>query len=288
MLYETEKTDKEKHRLWSFSCIDSSLYETRNDLIPLPDKLTFVDSGSDDHFAAFLFVNDGNKKAADSLDFLVVSFNRQEKTYQTFWNKWPEKSVPLSVEVADGTMMMALNNKSGNGILYFYDLTDNACRTVTPSSSSFVLFQTEAFAKAHCFVVAAKEYENKRFVSTSFWVYAPNGGLQGSYRYDNIPNAALGRMVFRFDEDRKLVVIGTLERETGKKVDLQGVTENFDKESVGVVWMRFASSTPDSKVYLFKDMPEIEHALTASDRFPEPVHILFLQLLKQILDIGHL
>ena len=29
-------------------------------------------------------------------------------------------------------------------------------------------------------------------------------------------------------------------------------------------------------------------ALTASDRFPEPVHILFLQLLKQILDIGHL
>ena len=266
MLYETEKTDKEKHRLWSFSCIDSSLYETRNDLIPLPDKLTFVDSGSDDHFAAFLFVNDGNKKAADSLDFLVVSFNRQEKTYQTFWNKWPEKSVPLSVEVADGTMMMALNNKSGNGILYFYDLTDNACRTVTPSSSSFVLFQTEAFAKAHCFVVAAKEYENKRFVSTSFWVYAPNGGLQGSYRYDNIPNAALGRMVFRFDEDRKLVVIGTLERETGKKVDLQGVTENFDKESVGVVWMRFASSTPDSKVYLFKDMPEIEHALTASDR----------------------
>ena len=266
MLYETEKTDKEKHRLWSFSCIDSSLYETRNDLIPLPDKLTFVDSGSDDHFAAFLFVNDGNKKAADSLDFLVVSFNRQEKTYQTFWNKWPEKSVPLSVEVADGTMMMALNNKSGNGILYFYDLTDNACRTVTPSSSSFVLFQTEAFAKAHCFVVAAKEYENKRFVSTSFWVYAPNGGLQGSYRYDNIPNAALGRMVFRFDEDRKLVVIGTLERETGKKVDLQGVTENFDKESIGVVWMRFASSTPDSKVYLFKDMPEIEHALTASDR----------------------
>ena len=266
MLYETEKTDKEKHRLWSFSCIDSSLYETRNDLIPLPDKLTFVDSGSDDHFAAFLFVNDGNKKAADSLDFLVVSFNRQEKTYQTFWNKWPEKSVPLSVEVADGTMMMALNNKSGNGILYFYDLTDNACRTVTPSSSSFVLFQTEAFAKAHCFVVAAKEYENKRFVSTSFWVYAPHGGLQGSYRYDNIPNAALGRMVFRFDEDRKLVVIGTLERETGKKVDLQGVTENFDKESVGVVWMRFASSTPDSKVYLFKDMPEIEHALTASDR----------------------
>ena len=302
MLYETEKTDKEKHRLWNFSCIDSSLYETRNDLIPLPDKLTFVDSGSDDHFAAFLFVNDGNKKAADTLDFLVVSFNRKEKTYQTFWNKWPEKSVPLSVEVADGTMMMALNNRSGNGILYFYDLNNNTCRTVTPSSSSFVLFQTEAFAKAHCFVVAAKEYENKRFVSTSFWVYAPNGGLQGSYRFDNIPNAALGRMVLRFDEDKKLVVIGTLERETGKKVNLQGVTEDFDKESVGVVWMRFVSNTPESKIYLFKDMPEIEHALTASDRVrlreetlknkkkdnPQKGEIAFQFLTPRMCDFGEL
>ena len=267
MLYETEKTDKEKHRLWSFACVDSSLYETRNDLIPLPDKLKFVDSGSDDSFAAFLFVNEGNKKASDTLDFLVVSFNREEKSYQTFWNKWPEKSVPLSVEVIDGTMMLALNNKSGNGSLYFYDLADNQCRTIIPSSSSsFILFQTEAFVKEQCFVVAVKEFENKHFVSTSFWVYSTSGNLLGNYHYENIPNAALGRMVFRFDESRNLVVIGTLERETGRKVNLEGVTENFDKESVGVAWMRFVAGTLDSKVYLFKDMPEIEHALRASDR----------------------
>ena len=266
VLYETEKTDKEKRRLWNFACVDTSLYETRSDLIPLPDKFKFVDSGSDEHFAAFLFMNDGNKKAADSLDFFVVSFNRVEKTYQTFWNKWPEKSVPLSVEVAGGTMMMALNNKSGNGALYFYDLSNNQYRMVTPSTGSYVLFQTEAFPKEHCFVVAAKQYEDKHFVSTSFRVYSPSGDLQGSYQYKNIPNAALGRMVFRFDENGNLVVIGTLERETGKKVNLEGVTENFDKESLGVVWMRFVGGMPDSKVYLFKDMPEIEHALTASDR----------------------
>ena len=257
MVYETDKTDKEKHRLWNFVCLDSSLYETRSDLIPLPDKLKFIDADSDGRHATFLFANDGNKKAADTLDFLVVSFDCAEKSYQTFWNKWPEKSVPLSVAVTDGTMMMALNNKSGNGALYFYDLSNNAFRTVTPSSGSFVLFQTEAFPK---------EYENKHFVSTSFMVYSPSGSMRGSYRYDNIPNAALGRMVFRFDESKNLVVIGTLERETGRKVNLEGVTENFDKESVGVVWMRFVGGAPDSKVYLFKDMPDIEHALTASDR----------------------
>ena len=267
MVIETEKTDKDKHRLWNFACLDTTLYETRSDLIPLPDKLKFIDAGSDKRFAAFLFINNGNKKAADSLDFLVVSFNREEQSYQTFWDKWPDKSVPLSVEVMDGTMMLALNNKNGNGSLYFYDLTDNQCRTITPSSSgSFVLFQTEAFEKEHCFVVASKEFEDKRFVSTSFLVYSPTGNLQGAYRYENIPNAALGRMGFRFDENRNLVVIGTLERESNRKVNLEGVTENFDKESVGVVWMRFISGTADAKVFLFKDMPEIENALTASDR----------------------
>jgi hypothetical protein len=267
MAYETDKTDKEKHRLWSFACLDSTLYETRNDLIPLPDKVKFTASGSDGRFAAFLFVNDGNKKAADTLDFIVVSFDKANGSYQTFWNKWAEKSVPLSINVVDGTMMMAVNNKASNGVLYFYNLTNNQFRTVTTASSaSLVLFQTAAFKNEHCFVVAAKEFENKRFVSTSFQLYSPVGSLQGSCRYENIPSASLGRMGFRFDESGHLVVIGTLERETGRKVNLEGVTENFDKESLGVVWMRFTSSSPESHVYLFKDMPEIEHALTASDR----------------------
>jgi len=268
MVSETDKTDKDKlHRLWNFACVDTSLYELRSDLIPLPEKVMFSASGSDDRYTAFLFVNDGNKKASDTLSFIVVSFDKVNGAFQTFWDKWPEKSVPLSIEVVDGTMMMAVNDKSGNGCLYFYDLADKQFCMIKPSlSESFILFQTTTFKQEHCFVVAAKEYENKHFVSTAFLVFSPTGNLQGTYRYSNIPNAALGRMVFRFDESHNLVVIGTLERETGRKVNLEGVTENFDKESIGVVWMRFASTTPESRIYLFKDMPEIEHALTASDR----------------------
>lgn len=265
---ETDQTDKDKqHRLWSFACLDTNLFELRNDLIPLPDKLKFVDSGSDSHFAAFLFANDGNKKASDTLDFIVVCFNRTEGSYHTFWNTWPDKTVPLSVEVADGTMMLTVNNKAGNGSLYFYNLSDRQYKTVTPTpSKSFVIFGTKAFAKEHCFIVATKEFEDKRFVSTAFMVYSSTGQPLGTYRYPNLPHAALGRMVMHLDDGHNLVVIGTLERETGRKVTLEGVTENFNKESIGVVWMRFPGSTPESHIYLFKDMPEIEHALTASDR----------------------
>ena len=265
--YETDKTDKEKHRLWTFACLDSTLYETRSDLIPLPDKMTLFTTASSEQFATFLFINEGNKKAADSLDFLVVAFNRKENVYRTFWDKWPEKTVPLSMEIVGGTMMLALNSKSGNGNLWFYDLAGEDGRRITLSpSSSSVLFQTESFPKERCFVVAAKEFEEKRFKSTSFMVYSPTGHLQATYHYGNIPNAALGRMGFRFDENGNLVVIGTLEREAGRKVKIEGITENFDKESIGVVWIRFVSGTAENRIYLFKDMPEIEHALTASDR----------------------
>ena len=303
MCIETDRTDKAKHRLWQFSCLDTSLYETRSDLIPLPEKLDFLASAHDDRFVAFVLVNENNKKAADTLDFLVVAYDRRENAYKTFWNKWPEKSVPLSVAVVDGTMLLALNNKKGNGSLFFYDLAGDKSRMVTPApSSSFVLFQTAAFSNEHCFVVAAKEYENKHFVSTSFMVFATNGNLQGSYRYKNIPNAALGRMGFRFDDSRNLVVIGTLERETGRKVNLQGVTENFDKESVGVVWLRCAAGTPESHIFLFKDMPEIEHALTGSDRVrlreeklknqkkenPQRGEIAFQFLTPRLMDFGGL
>ena len=66
MVYETDKTDKQKHRLWNFACLDSSLYETRSDLIPLPDKLKFIDAGSDGRHAGEL--QSGGKELPDLLE----------------------------------------------------------------------------------------------------------------------------------------------------------------------------------------------------------------------------
>ena len=112
MVYETDKTDKEKGRLWSFSCVDTCLFEIRNDQIPLPDKMDITATASDDGFAVFLFTNEKSRKS-DTLDFLVVTFDRRQGTYQSFSAKLPEKSVILSAEVVDGVMMLAVNSKSG-------------------------------------------------------------------------------------------------------------------------------------------------------------------------------
>lgn len=265
MVSQTDRTDEHKSQLWNFALLDSSLYEMRSDLIPLSSRMSFVGSASDDDFAVFLFTNDKLKKT-DTISFCAICFNRKDLTYKSFGEMLPEKTVIRSVGVVDGNMMMAVNDKTGNGTLLFFDLNSNSCRSVNPSSAnSFILFQTESFQKQHCFVVAAREYENKRYVATSFLVYSPSGALLQKHRYENGENAGLGRMCFDFDENQRLVVIGTLERESNRKVDLEGVTENFDKISVGVVWVRFDGAA-QTKAYLFKNMPEIELALTASDR----------------------
>lgn len=263
---ETDKTDKDKNRLWSFSCVDTCLFEVRNDLIPLPGKMDISTTASDDGFAVFLFTNEKSRKS-DTLDFLVVTFDRAERNYQTFSAKLPEKSVILSAEVVDGVMLLAVNSKSGNGSLYFYDLKTHSYRIATPSSGrSFILFQTEAMPKQHCYVVALKEFENKQFVSTAFLVYSPSGALLKTYRFDNISNASLGRMAFQMDASQHLTVIGTLERQRNKKIDVEGIVEDFNRVAVGVVWIGFASGQAQPKFYLFKDMPNIEMALTSIDR----------------------
>ena len=266
MVSETDKTDKSKNRLWSFSLVDTCLFEVRNDLIPLPDKMDITETASDGDFAAFLFTNEKSKKS-DTLDFLVVTFDRKERSYQTFSAKLPDKSVILSAKVVDGVMVIAVNNKSGNGNMYFYDLKTHSYRVATPSSSrNFIIFQIEPMPKQHCFVMALKEFENKFFVSTAFLVYSSSGALLKTYRFDNIPNASLGRMAFQMDDNQHLTVIGTLERERSKKIDVEGIVEDFNRISIGVVWMQFASVQTQPKFYMFKDMPNIEMALTSVDR----------------------
>ena len=80
MVSETDKTDKDKHRLWSFACVDTSLYELRNNLIPLPEKLKFFDSNNDDRFVAFLFVNEDNKKASEAIEAVKIAVDGKKVT----------------------------------------------------------------------------------------------------------------------------------------------------------------------------------------------------------------
>ena len=266
MVFETDKTDEEKNRLWNFVTLDTNLFEQRSDLIPLPDKLKLFDTKSSSEWVVFVFVEEKVVRS-DSVTFFMVTCHRSDLKFSTFSDKLPEKTVLQSMALIDGTLMLSVNYKTGGGFLAQYDLDRHVNRVVTPKiSNDFILFQFAAYPEERVFVLAAREFVEKHYKATTFQIYSQDGFLLHTYRYENTEGIGLGRMCFAFDDQRRLMVYATLERESNKKVTVEGMTEDFSKIAVGVVWIKFESSGMKHKAYLFKNLPEIESALTASDR----------------------
>ena len=266
MAFETDKTDEEKNRLWSFVSLDTSLYERRADLIPLPDKLRLFDAKNSRQWAIFVFMEEKASRS-DSLAFYVVTYHHDDQEFNTFSGKLPEKTVLQSIALLDGTLMLSVNYKTGNGFLVQYDLNRHTHRTITPNiGNEFIQFQFEACLEQHVFVLAAREFVDKHYKANTFHVYSQDGVLLQSHRFENPESVGLGRMCFAFDDQHQLTVYATLEREGNKKVSVEGMTEDFNKVAIGVAWIKFATAGTVNKTYLFKNMPDIESALSASDR----------------------
>ncbi len=264
--YETDQTDEDNNRLWNFVSIDTNLVERRSDLVPLPDKLSLFGAKSSPRWAAFVFMQDKPSRS-DTISFYVVCCHLADQKFSTFLGQLPEQSAPLSVALLDGTLMIAVNKGEGEGYLAQYDLDSNTQRVVKPGlDGDYVLFHFLEQVEEDVFVLAAREYEEKRYGATSFLVFDRFGQLREQHRVENGENSALGRLCFSFDSIQQLVVYATLEREGNHKVDVKGVTQDFDKEAVGVTWIKFESTGTRSKTYLFKNIPDIDRALNAADR----------------------
>lgn len=277
MVVETEKIDEKKNQLWNFITLDTSLYERRSDLIPLPEKMSLFGAESSERWAAFVFVGE-KKQKSDSVTFWVVAFNRLEEEFSTFFGRLPERSVVHSMALIDGTLMLSVNGKDGNGFLSQYDLDSQRHRTVTPGiENDFVLFQLAKIPEAKVFVLAAREFVEKRYKATCFFVYSKEGWLLQSHRFENGENAGLGRMCFSFDASCQLTVYSTLEREGNHRVTAEGMTEDFSREAVGITWIKFAAEGTMTKTCLFKNLPDIDQALTTYDRLRVKAELLKMQ-----------
>ena len=277
MVVETEKTNEEKQRLWEFVTLDTSLYDLRSDLIPLPEKYAFFDSKSSSRWAVFVFLNEKQQRS-DSVSFWVVTYNLESQEFGTFNGRFPERSLLHSIALVDGTLMLAVNGKSGGGFLSQYDLDHQRQRTITPSiDNDFILFQLVAIPEVKEFVLTVREFVDKHYKATGFLVYSQDGVLLKSHRFENGENAGLGRMCFSVDRQHQLTVISTLERESNRKVTVEGMKEDFSKEAVGVTWIKFAAGGTQVKTYLFKNLPDIDQALTSSDRLRVKEEVLKMQ-----------
>lgn len=277
MVVETEKTNEEKQRLWEFVTLDTSLYELRSDLIPLPERYTFFDAKSSSHWAAFVFL-DEKRQRSDSVNFWVVTYHLGNREFNTFNGRLPERTILHSIALVDGTLMMAVNGRNGGGFLSQFDLDRQRHRTITPNvGNDFTVFHFVGMPETQEFVLVVREFVDKHFKATGFMVYSRDGFLLQSHRFENGENAGLGRMCLSFDQRHQLTVYATLERESNKKVTVEGMKEDFSKEAVGVTWIKFGSGGAQTKTYLFKNLPDIDQALTSSNRLRVKEELLKMQ-----------
>lgn len=262
--YQTDQVN-EDDILWNFVRLDTNLLEVRSDLIPLPAHYTFCTSQSNAEMSVFLFT-DGRARKSDSVGIKSVFFHRTTNTFTTFEKKMPPGSAVLDVALMDASLFVVVNNKAGGMVLHYDSKNSVQCMLLSCVNGNFVFFHAEAHEAAHIVVVAAKEFEDRRCLATTFLQYAPDGTLLRCDRYADEGGTCLGRMCFDFDAERNLSVYATLERQEARKVDLKGLSDDFDKVSIGVACIRFTGGRPVAHAFLFKDMPDIERAMTTSDR----------------------
>lgn len=248
---------------WDFIVLDTNLVEKSTFSTPLDVALQLQSAATSDEFAAVLFAT---TKRSDSTRVSVVAYDRNGGAFSTFFTALPPNITLLPASAVSHTLMIAYNLNNGGSALFFYDLRTGKEIRKNVKDDSYLIQDTEAHQNTNSFVVTFKEFEERHSIATSFFVFTAEGTLTKTYSYPNGNTTTIGRSRSRMDNDGNLEVFVTVERMGSGKVSAKNFADNFDKESVGIGWISFSSGATKSKIYLFKDIPDIDKALTPGSR----------------------
>ena len=248
---------------WSFIVLDTNLVEQSSFSIPLESALQLNSSTSSDEFALALFAT---TKRSDSTLVNVVVYDREGGAFSTFSAALPPNITLLPAMSVSHTLMLAYNLNSGGSSILFYDVRTGKVLRESWKDSNYLIQDVEAHQNANSFVVTMKVFEEKRSVATNFLVFTSEGTMTRNHGYPNGNTTTIGRSRSVMGDDGSLEVFVTVERIGGTKVSAKNFADSFNKESVGIGWISFSGIATKSKIYLFRDIPDIDKALTPSSR----------------------
>lgn len=248
---------------WGFIVTDTNLVEQNQFKATLDATLQMQSSTTSDQFAAVVFASN---KRSDSTLVNIIFYDISSGKFKTFATKLPPNISLLPAAAVANTLMMAYNFNNGGAFVSFYNTENGKARHKNMQDVRFLIQNIEASTATKHFVVTLKEFEDRHSVATNFQIYKPDGIMEHSFSYPNSENATIGRSCSRIDDDGSLKVLATIERISSAKVSAKDFANNFDKVSVGVGWFCFAPEKTQSKIYLFKNIPDIDKALTPSNR----------------------
>lgn len=248
---------------WDFIVLDTNLVEQNSFSTQFDAALQLHSSATSDEFAVVLFTT---TKRADSTHVSVVVYDREKGSFSSFSIVLPPNITLLPAAAVSHTLLLAYNINNGGSVISFYDVKAGKELHVSAKDSNYLIQDIEAHRNSNSFVVTMKEFVERHSVATGFLVFTSEGTLTKSFSYPNGNTTTIGRSRSRMCLDGSLEVFVTVERIGGGKVSAKNFADNFGNESVGIGWINFSNSATKSKIYLFKDIPDIDKALTPGSR----------------------
>lgn len=259
---ETGASDTKGTKIWNFTVLDTNLVEQSSFNTSLDAALQLNSTTASDNYAASVFTT---AKRTDSTKVCVVIYDRNEDTISGFTTALPPNITMLPAVAARHTLMLAYNSNNGGSSISFYDMKTGETRRKHPQNENSLIQNVEALQDANRFVVTTKEFENKHSIATNFLIFDTNGNMRKGYSYPNDNGATIGRSC-SMASDSSFKIFATIERIGNTKTSAKGFADSYDKESIGIAWIDFSGERVKSKFYQFKNIPDIDKALTPNNR----------------------
>jgi len=265
LFYESNELDSIGKRKWYFSLIDTNLTEKWIRFLLLEDGMKVQKVVSTEERLAIILTNSTSKKQ-DAISYEIVSYNIANSKFGLLGGTFPAQAEIADAELAGDKLLVGLNLKDYLADFLLFDLKTGALSTLDASLGGQLLVrEIGASAAQGIFVAAVKQFENKRYKADVFLVFDMQGNLRRQYQPNENQSHFLASIGFAFIEN-DIIVLGAFERESKRAVSLKDVSEDLEREAIGIFYLRLkADGSMQSQFYRFNQIPNIDQVLARED-----------------------
>ncbi len=266
LFYESNEVGDDGKRKWYFSLVDTALNETWLRYLGLTNGLSFVEERVSGHQVAMIFMEMQTKRNQE-IAYEIVTYNVLTEKFSLLGGTFPSKATIADISLMDDKLLMGLNLDDYQADILLFDLSVGGLTSLeTGLDGQLLINEMGILSATRSFIVAIKQFDNKRFKGDRFFIFDTNGALRDTLQLPAIFPQYLGRMEFANGRNGSTIVVGTFDREKNGTPNLKEASREEDREAAGLFYLRFgANGFETANYYDFGDFPNIYNALAAED-----------------------
>lgn len=266
VFYESNELGDDGRRKWYFSLCDTSLNENWLRYLGLTNGLSYIDQRISENRVVMLFSDIQTKRSQD-IRYEVVTYHIQNQKFSLLGGTFPPKAEVSGMSLLEDKLLIGLNLDNYQADILLFDLTVGGLSSLdTGLKGQLLVNETGVLAGEKNFIVAIKQFEDKRFKGDRFLVFDTFGMLRDTLQLPAIFPQYLGEMEFVNNQNNQIIIVGTYARETDGAPNLKAATREEEREAAGLFYLRFGTAGFETaNFYDFADFPNIYHSLATED-----------------------